>query len=64
MKIEILGTRGEIKNLKPYHAKHSGVFIDNDLLFDLGEKEYLKLNPEHIFITHLHPDHAFFARKG
>ncbi len=63
MKIKILGTRGEIKAKSPYHSKHSGILIDHIFLFDLGEKEYLKLNPKHIFITHLHPDHAFFVRK-
>ncbi|MBD3360679.1 hypothetical protein GF366_02655 [Candidatus Peregrinibacteria bacterium] len=64
MNIKILGTRGEIKESKPYHSRHSGVFIDNQLLFDLGEKEFLKYNPKYIFITHLHPDHAFFVRDG
>jgi ribonuclease BN (tRNA processing enzyme) len=64
MKIKILGTRGEIKASKPYHSKHSGVLVDNTLLFDLGERQYLKLRPKHIFITHLHPDHAFFVRHN
>jgi ribonuclease BN (tRNA processing enzyme) len=31
-------------------------------MFDVGEKKFLRLNPQTIFITHLHPDHAFFAR--
>lgn len=61
MKIKVLGTRGEIPASAPYHSKHSGVLIDNKILLDLGEKEFLKYNPEYIFITHLHPDHAFFA---
>ena len=64
MEIEILGTRGEIKTSKPYHSRHSGVLIDQKILLDLGEKEYLKYQPEYIFITHLHPDHAFFVRKN
>jgi ribonuclease BN (tRNA processing enzyme) len=62
MKITILGTRGEVKPSAPYHVRHSGVLIDDCLLFDLGQKEFLTYNPSHIFITHLHPDHAFFAR--
>lgn len=63
MLIKILGTRGEIEASKPYHSRHSGVLIDNTFLFDVGEKEYLQLKPEYIFITHLHPDHAFFMRN-
>ncbi len=64
MKIKILGTRGEIDTSGPYHARHSGILIDGTLLFDLGEKEFLTYNPTHIFITHLHPDHAYFVRSG
>ena len=63
MKIKILGTRGEIEASLPRHSKHSGVLIDNQLLLDLGEKEFLKTKPKWIFITHLHPDHAFFVTK-
>lgn len=62
MKIQILGTRGEIEPTAPYHAKHSGVLIDDYLMFDLGEKEFLSYKPKAIFITHLHPDHAYFVR--
>jgi ribonuclease BN (tRNA processing enzyme) len=61
MKIQILGTRGEIEPSAPYHARHSGMLIDDKLMFDLGEQEFLAFNPEYIFITHLHPDHAFFV---
>lgn len=64
MNIKFLGTRGEIKESKPYHSKHSGILIDNKIMLDLGEKEFLKYKPKYIFITHLHPDHAFFARNG
>jgi ribonuclease BN (tRNA processing enzyme) len=31
-------------------------------LLDLGEREFLKYKPECIFVTHLHPDHAFFVK--
>jgi ribonuclease BN (tRNA processing enzyme) len=61
MKIKILGTRGEIEPSVPYHSKHSGILIDNTLMVDLGEKEFLKHKPKYILITHLHPDHAFFV---
>lgn len=62
--ITILGTRGEIEASAPYHSRHSGVLIDNTLLFDLGEPEFLAHKPRAIFITHLHPDHAYFVRSG
>ena len=64
MKIKILGTRGEIDFSLPYHSKHSGLLIDKGLLFDMGEKEFLKHQPKYIFLTHLHPDHAFFIRSN
>jgi ribonuclease BN (tRNA processing enzyme) len=64
MKITILGTRGEIEESARLHSKHSGVLIDNRLLLDCGEPVFLKHNPSHILITHLHPDHAFFVRSG
>lgn len=63
MKIKILGTRGEVKATAPRHSKHSGVLVDGKLLFDVGEKEFLQYRPRLVFITHLHPDHAFFIRK-
>lgn len=55
-----LGTRGYIKERRPLYSNHSGVLIDSSILLDLGEKKYLKRSPKAIFITHLHPDHAFF----
>jgi glyoxylase-like metal-dependent hydrolase (beta-lactamase superfamily II) len=64
MKVKILGTRGEIEDSLPNHSKHSGVLVDNKLLLDLGEKEFLKYHPKWIFVTHLHPDHAYFVRWG
>jgi ribonuclease BN (tRNA processing enzyme) len=64
LQIKVLGTRGEIESSAPYHTRQSGVLIDNVLLFDIGEEEYLKYNPDQIFITHLHPDHAFFMRDS
>jgi ribonuclease BN (tRNA processing enzyme) len=63
MKIKILGTRGEIEPSAPYHSHQSGVLIDKKILFDLGEREFLKYNPKYIFITHLHPDHAVFIEE-
>jgi glyoxylase-like metal-dependent hydrolase (beta-lactamase superfamily II) len=63
MKIRVLGTRGEIEESAPRHSRHSGLLVDGRLLFDLGEREFLAARPERVFITHLHPDHAFFVRK-
>ena len=62
MKIVLLGTRGEIEMSAPYHSKKSGVLIDDKLLFDFGDKRFLDYKPRAIFITHLHPDHAYFVR--
>lgn len=62
MKIKILGTRGEIEPSAPRHKNHSGILLDGRLMFDVGEKKFLREKPAAIFITHLHPDHAFFAR--
>ncbi len=64
MKIKVLGSRGEIKLAAPRYENHSGVLIDGEILFDIGEKEYLDYHPKYIFITHLHPDHAYFVRHG
>ena len=64
MKLRILGTRGEIPQSAPYHSKQSGILLDGKILFDLGDKSFLKNAPRAIFLTHLHPDHAYFVRWG
>lgn len=64
MWIKILGTRGEIAESSPRHRKQSGVLINGDLLLDLGDPRYLNVRPKWVLITHLHPDHAFFMRRG
>jgi len=63
MDIKILGTRGEVEHSASYHSRHSGVLIDQTLLIDIGEPEYLEYDPKAILITHLHPDHAYFVRS-
>lgn len=60
MKLKILGTRGDVKESALRHVRHSGVLVDGRILLDLGEREYLDYHPKAVFITHLHPDHAFF----
>lgn len=60
MEVKVLGSRGEISASSPYHSKHSGVLIDDKILVDFGESEFLQYKPKHILITHLHPDHAVF----
>jgi len=60
--IKVLGSRGEIEQSAPRHSRHSGLLIDGRLLFDLGEREFLETRPWRVFLTHLHPDHAFFLR--
>lgn len=61
MRVTILGTRGNVRASAPRHAKHSGILVDSKLLLDLGEASYLDYQSRHIFITHLHPDHAVFT---
>ncbi|HXW60030.1 MAG TPA: MBL fold metallo-hydrolase, partial [Myxococcota bacterium] len=62
MKIKVLGTRGEIEESAPYHAKKSGILLDDLILLDWGEPNYIEYQPDAIFLTHLHPDHAYFVR--
>jgi glyoxylase-like metal-dependent hydrolase (beta-lactamase superfamily II) len=62
MRIKVLGTRGEIDESAPYHARHTGLLFDGALLVDLGEPEFLAYRPKAVLLTHLHPDHAYFVR--
>jgi ribonuclease BN (tRNA processing enzyme) len=64
MRVRVLGTKGEIAESAPRHRLQSGILIDDVLLLDLGEKKYLRNKPRWIVITHLHPDHAYFVRRG
>lgn len=64
MRLKILGTRGNIPPSAPGYARHSGILVDGRILLDLGEVAYLRYRPRHIFITHLHPDHAALPRSG
>lgn len=63
MKIEVLGSRGKIKPSAPGYQRHTGFLIDQKILIDVGEPEYLDLQPEAVVFTHYHPDHAYFLYK-
>lgn len=63
MKIKVLGTRGKVEPSAEKFRNHTGFLIDNKILIDLGEKEYLDYKPEAIIFTHFHPDHAYFVSE-
>ncbi len=60
MKVKVLGSRGKIEPSAPHYKNHSGFLIDDRILLDAGEAEYMDLDPEAVVFTHFHPDHAFF----
>lgn len=51
-----------MEHTAPGYQFHSGILVDN-VLFDLGDKRFLEREPEAIFLTHLHVDHAFFVEE-
>lgn len=61
MKIKVLGTRGKVQPSAPQHEKHTGFLIDDTILIDAGEPEYMEYEPKAVVFTHFHPDHAFFV---
>jgi ribonuclease BN (tRNA processing enzyme) len=63
MKVKILGSRAEVEPSESQYSQHSGAIVDGVIMLDLGEKGYLDLKPDYIFITHLHPDHAVFVNE-
>lgn len=60
MKIEVLGSRGKVEPSAFRYEKHTGFLIDETILLDVGEPEFLEKEPNSIVFTHFHPDHAFF----
>ncbi|WP_424494523.1 MBL fold metallo-hydrolase [Salinimicrobium sp. GXAS 041] len=63
MKIKVLGSRGKIEPSALKYQNHSGFLIDDKILIDVGEREFMTTNPEAIVFTHFHPDHAFFVSE-
>lgn len=61
MKLEFLGTKGKVKPSEPGYQKHTGILIDDRLLFDVGEAEHLQVPHQIVLFTHYHPDHAYFV---
>lgn len=70
MKLRFLGTRGFIDPKTKKHTNHSSLLLINNnkkVMIDCGEtflNKLNKINPNHIVITHAHPDHAFGLKKG
>lgn len=70
MKLEFLGTRGEIDVKSRLHGRHSSLlvtYLDRRVMIDCGE-DWLgrieEVNPHAIVITHAHPDHAWGLKDG
>lgn len=61
MNVKILGSRGKIPQSAPHYKNYSGILLDNKILIDVGEPDYMEYQPEAIVFTHFHPDHAFFV---
>lgn len=70
MRLKFLGTRGYIEPKSKKHLNHASLLITHNkkkIMIDCGETYLNKLNrikPDHIIITHAHPDHAFGLEKG
>jgi phosphoribosyl 1,2-cyclic phosphodiesterase len=70
MKIFFLGTRGYIDVQTPLHFMHSSLMVEyrrKRIMFDCGEDwlgKFRSLEPDAIFITHAHPDHAWGLKEG
>ncbi len=70
MKLEFLGTRGEIEVSNERHRRHTATMVnyyDKRVLLDCGE-DWLglvdELQPHAIIVTHAHPDHAWGLKNG
>lgn len=70
MKLKFLGTRGYIDPKNKKHSNHTSLLLihkNKKIMIDCGEtflKKLNKIKPDHIVITHAHPDHAFGLKNG
>jgi phosphoribosyl 1,2-cyclic phosphodiesterase len=70
MKLEFLGTRGEIEARTSYHRRHSSLLVSyhrRRVMVDCGadwNRDVWRIGPHAIVLTHAHPDHAFGLRGG
>lgn len=70
MKLEFLGTRGNIDTQTAKHKHHSTIkvsYYHHEVIIDCGEDWAGKVsdwNADAIIITHAHPDHAFGLKDG
>lgn len=58
--IRALGTRGNVEEWNEKHKKFTGVEIDvngKKLLLDCGDKDFLKIDPAFVLLSHFHRDH-------
>jgi phosphoribosyl 1,2-cyclic phosphodiesterase len=70
IKLTFLGTRGEIKPKTRRHRMHTALLISykgKKIMVDCGDSwlsKLKKIKPDHILLTHAHPDHAWGLKKG
>ncbi|MBX7067406.1 MAG: MBL fold metallo-hydrolase [Parachlamydiales bacterium] len=70
MKLTFLGTRGEIDPKTKRHRMHTSLLITYQkkrVMIDCGTswlKKLKSLKPDHIVITHAHPDHCWGLKNG
>ncbi len=65
-----LGTKGEIEEKSRRHKYHSSILMIKDnfrLMIDFGlihRDNLQKIKPDAVLITHAHPDHYIWTKKG
>lgn len=70
MKLTFLGTKANIDSTSKDHRLHSSLLVtheDQRIMIDCGldwKGKAEEVNPDILFITHAHPDHAFGLQDG
>jgi phosphoribosyl 1,2-cyclic phosphodiesterase len=70
MKITFLGTRGYIEPSSNRHRMYTAAMIGyrrRNVMIDCGqgwEREWARIRPDAIVVTHAHPDHAFALKSA